>query len=68
MSKSGEAFILHLRSEASSIPVEVRLRRLLKLALRSFALRCTSIVEAPTEGDGPAKDVEPAHTAAGEGG
>jgi hypothetical protein len=43
---------IHLRPEPSDVPVEIRVRRLLKLALRRFALRCTDVREIePTAPD-----------------
>lgn len=41
---SRERFILTLAPAPSEIPPHVRVKALLKLALRTFALRCVSIV------------------------
>ena len=42
---TGRRFTIELRELPSDVPVEVRLRRALKLFLRAFNLRCESIVE-----------------------
>jgi hypothetical protein len=43
-------FYLHLRPEPGhAAPPEVRMRRLLKAALRSFGLRCVSVAACPVE-------------------
>ena len=42
------------RNDPAQPPVEIRLRRFLKAALRSYGLRCTSIQERPPET--PARD------------
>jgi hypothetical protein len=39
---------LHLRSTPCGVPVEIRLRRLLKAALRAFQFRCVSIQQIDT--------------------
>lgn len=41
---------LTLRSEPSSVPSPVRLRRLLKYLLRGFGFRCESVSELEAEG------------------
>jgi hypothetical protein len=47
---SGEPrFRLTLRSESSSVPVELRLRRLLKHVLRGLHFRCETLEELPNE-------------------
>jgi hypothetical protein len=47
-------YLIKLRPTPSDIPAEIRLRRLLKIALRSCQLRCTSVSETPnaSEQDG----------------
>ena len=49
MSQPGPEFLVRLRSLPSSIPVAVRLRRFLKLALRMFCLRAAAIEPLPAE-------------------
>jgi hypothetical protein len=44
-----EIFVLTLRAEAHVVPAIVRLRALLKAALRQFGLRCISIKAANHE-------------------
>lgn len=44
-SDRGRRFVITVESMESSIPVEIRLRHLLKAALRSQHLRCLSIEE-----------------------
>jgi hypothetical protein len=44
-----EQFILTLRPLAADAPVEVRLRRLLKAALRCYGMECTDIACAPSD-------------------
>ena len=44
--KSCPTYILTLRPLASDVPPPIRLRRLLKIALRSCQLRCTDIRES----------------------
>jgi hypothetical protein len=39
--------VIRLRPGRSSVPVDVRLRRALKVLLRSFGLRATSVQELP---------------------
>lgn len=41
------AFVIEIRPEPHEIPAANRLRKLLKVALRSFGMRCTSIAEKP---------------------
>jgi len=43
--KADPIFVLHLRPLPSTMPATIRLRRLLKLALRSFNFRCTEVIE-----------------------
>ena len=44
------------------VPVVVRLRRLLKVALRAFGLRAVKVEQVEPAGDGPAvADVGPEH-------
>jgi len=43
---SGESYIVELKAEGAGPPGIVRLRRLLKAALRAFGLRCTSVSAA----------------------
>jgi hypothetical protein len=40
---TGDRYVLTLVARKSAIPAEVRMRRLLKFALRSLALRCISL-------------------------
>ncbi len=47
---TGRRFTIELRELPSDVPVEVRLRRALKLFLRAFNLRCESIVEVDRKG------------------
>jgi len=42
-----ESFTVELRALRSRVPVEVRLRRLLKVALRSCQLRCVRVEAVP---------------------
>ena len=44
-----ETFVLTLRAEAHVVPAIIRLRALLKAALRQFGLRCVSIKAAAHE-------------------
>ena len=48
---------IHVRSEGDGPPEEVRIRRLLKIALRAFGLRCTGIERNDTAG--PLPDAAP---------
>lgn len=45
-------FVIELQSEPSDVPVAIRLRRALKVLLRSFGLRCTSVQEQKGEQHG----------------
>lgn len=49
----GPGFVLTIRALSSDIPPEIRLRRLLKAALRSFGFQCVAV-----ERDGTAKACE----------
>lgn len=60
---SGDGFTVELRDIGDAIPVEVRLRRLLKLALRQCSFRCVGIRMAKAETQGNA--VEPNEQDAG---
>jgi hypothetical protein len=40
-------WVVQFRSNSDGPPAELRLRRLLKLALRSFGLRAVSVEEMP---------------------
>ncbi len=41
------------------VPVEIRLRKFLKMALRAFGLKCTAIREEQPQATEPAKPVVP---------
>jgi hypothetical protein len=49
MRPTSERYELVLRAEPWSVPAIIRLRRLLKLALRSFGLRCVELKELPAD-------------------
>lgn len=49
MTRNRERFVLELEALEDSVPVPVRLRRLLKIALRTLRLRCTRIVPAGSD-------------------
>lgn len=42
-------YIIHLRPEGDGPPPEIRLKRLLKAALRSFGLRCVDLRQVDRE-------------------
>ena len=44
-----ERFVITLEALPDGVPAEVRLRRLLKHALRALKLRCVGLREGPTE-------------------
>ena len=52
-----DTFTITLRSLASDVPTAIRLRKLLKVALRQMSLRCVSVQQncaaAPSEGTPP---------------
>ncbi len=55
-----EQFTLTLRPLPHAVPVDVRLRRLLKTALRSFGFRAVDVREvSPVQHDGAAAPVIP---------
>jgi hypothetical protein len=43
-------YVLIIRPEPDDVPAEIRLRRFLKMALRSHGLRCIDVREAPMTG------------------
>ena len=45
-------YTLVLRSLPSAVPSIIRLRRLLKTALRVYSLRCTDVIEHPSHEQG----------------
>ncbi|HEX8340011.1 MAG TPA: hypothetical protein VF624_03795 [Tepidisphaeraceae bacterium] len=54
-------FVIQLRPEPGDVPVMIRVRRLLKVALRGYGLRCVSIGEAaprPADGSAAAGDAD----------
>jgi hypothetical protein len=57
-----ERFIITFRTLPDEVPPEIRLRRLLKLALRKFNFRCTAIEQHdqqnPTDNDESRHDGE----------
>ena len=54
MTAPRQRFRVHLEAPADDVPAAIRLRRFLKMALRSFNLRCTGIVQTPdAEPDAP---------------
>lgn len=58
MSTSPATYVLTLRPERSDVPEEIRVRRALKVMLRTFGLRCTSIVEADANAVGAIENAE----------
>jgi hypothetical protein len=46
-------FRLRLRLERNPVPAAARLKRLLKLALRSFGFPCVQVEEVPPDGPQP---------------
>jgi hypothetical protein len=51
-------FLIELVAGASAYPAAVRLRRFLKLALRTFALKCVRCEELEGDGQKQGKPVE----------
>ena len=62
MSKSNDnpKFALTLQSVPGDVPAIIRLRKFLKMALRSYGLRCTEIREIPEPEPEPEPDRGPA--------
>jgi hypothetical protein len=56
---SREKFALVLQAEAWSTPAVIRLRRALKLLLRSFGLRCLDVREVKPDAPGERHDAIP---------
>ncbi len=52
-------FTIVVRPEGDGPPAEIRLRRFLKTALRSYGLRCTAIGIGPDEPDAGAVAARP---------
>jgi hypothetical protein len=49
--KTGERYLVTLDALVDDVPAAVRLRRLLKCALRSFGFRCVSVRDVPADAD-----------------
>jgi hypothetical protein len=47
--QAGQRFRVDLEAAAATVPAEVRLKRALKVLLRSFGLRCTGVSELKDE-------------------
>lgn len=47
--KDGPAYRLTFRAEGDGPPAIVRVRRLLKIALRGYGLRCLAVEETPQD-------------------
>jgi len=56
--KPPEEFTLRLRALADDAPAIVRLRRLLKSALRQWGFRCVDVRRTETSDQGPARDTD----------
>jgi hypothetical protein len=60
MDEPQQEYLIRLRALPDNVPATVRLRRLLKVALRSFKLRCTMAVEVqPQRKTGEPRDYAP---------
>jgi hypothetical protein len=47
MEQAGERFVIELEAQRHRVPAAVRLRKALKVLLRSFGLKCLSATSAP---------------------
>ncbi len=59
-----DQYVVTLEAQPQAIPGVIRLRRLLKLALRSYGFRCRRIEQIEGEGRADNSDVEPDFDAA----
>jgi hypothetical protein len=56
--RRGEIFLVELEAVPGRVPGAVRLRALLKSALRAWGLKCRSVREAPPDAEAPPPDAD----------